>query len=88
MCRSIKTLHNFEPPATEKEVYEAARQYVRKVSGYTQPSKINEKSFDRAIAEVARATHHLMVSLTTNAAPRNREVEAAKARARAANRAS
>ena len=87
MCRSIKTLNNFEPPASDKEVYEAARQFVRKVSGYTQPSKANEESFNQAVADVARATSLLLESLKTNAAPRNREVEAAKARARVANRA-
>ncbi len=87
MCRSIKTLYNFDPPASDKEVYEAARQFVRKVSGYTHPSKANEDSFDLAVAEVANATSRLLESLKTNAAPRNREVAAAKARARAANRA-
>ena len=86
MCRNIKTLHNFEPPATEDEVYAAALQYVRKVSGSTKPSHANEQAFARAIEEVAAATHRLLDSLVTSAAPRDREREAARARARAAQR--
>ena len=86
MCRNIRTLHNFEPPATEDEVRAAALQYVRKISGYTKPSKANEAAFARAIDEVAAASSRLLDQLTTNAAPRDREVEAAKARARAAER--
>ena len=86
MCRSIKTLFNFEPPATDAEIYSSALQYVRKVSGYTQPSKANREPFDHAVAEVARATSQLLENLTTHAAPRNREIEADKARARAAKR--
>ena len=86
MCRSIKTLFNFEPPATDEEVYSSALQYVRKVSGYTQPSKVNQAAFDQTVAEVAKATSQLLEKLATHAAPRNREIEAVKARARAANR--
>ena len=86
MCRSIKTLFNFEPPATDEEVYSAALQYVRKVSGYTRPSKVNQAAFDQTVAEVARATGHLLEKLETHADPRNREIEAGKARARAAKR--
>ena len=86
MCRNIRTLHNYEPPATEDEVRAAALQYVRKISGYTQPSKANEAAFERAVEEVAAVSSRLLAALTTNAAPRDREVEAAKARARAAER--
>jgi hypothetical protein len=86
MCRNIKTLHNFEPPATEDEVNAAALQYVRKVSGSTKPSKANEAAFARAVAEVAAATNRLLVQLVTTAPPRDREVEAARARARAEQR--
>ena len=86
MCRNIKTLHNFEPPATEEEIRAAAEQYVRKVSGSTKPSKANEAAFLRAIDEVAASTSRLLESLVTTASPRDREVEAAKARARAAQR--
>jgi hypothetical protein len=86
MCRNIKTLHNFEPPATEDEVRAAALQYVRKVSGSTKPSKANEAVFARAVDEVAHITHHLLADLVTAAAPRDREVEAARARARAEKR--
>ena len=86
MCRSIKPLFNYEPPATDQEVYEAALQYVRKVSGYRQPSKVNQEPFNQAVAEVAKATSRLIESLNTNASPRDREVETAKARARATNR--
>ena len=86
MCRNIRQLHNFEPPATTDEVTAAALQYVRKVSGSTKPSQANQEAFDRAVAEVAHATQHLLDALTTSAAPKNREVEAEKARARAAVR--
>jgi hypothetical protein len=86
MCRNIRTLHNFEPPATEDEVRGAALQYVRKVSGATKPSKANEAAFARAVDAVADATRALLEDLTTSAPPRNREVEAAKARARAEQR--
>jgi hypothetical protein len=83
MCRNIKTLHNFEPPATEDEVRAAALQYVRKVSGSQKPSKANEAAFERAVAEVAAITSELLAALVTTAAPRDREAEAARARARA-----
>ncbi|HSI96856.1 MAG TPA: DUF2277 domain-containing protein [Gaiellaceae bacterium] len=86
MCRNIKTLHNFEPPATEDEVRAAALQYVRKVSGSQKPSKANEAAFGRAVDEVAAATSILLASLVTSARPRDREVEAARARARADKR--
>jgi hypothetical protein len=83
MCRNIKTLHNFEPPATEDEVRAAALQYVRKVSGSQKPSKANEAAFERAVDEVAAITSELLAALVTTAAPRDREVEAARARTRA-----
>lgn len=86
MCRNIRQLHNFEPPATTDEVTAAALQYVRKVSGSTKPSQANQEAFDRAVAEVAHATQHLLEALTTTAPPKDREVEAEKARARAAVR--
>jgi hypothetical protein len=86
MCRNIRTLHNYEPPATEEEVRAAALQYVRKVSGSAKPSKANEEAFSRAVDEVADATGRLLAELVTSAAPRDREVEAARARARAAQR--
>jgi hypothetical protein len=86
MCRNIKTLHNFEPPATPDEVSAAALQYVRKVSGSTKPSKANEAAFARAVAEVAAATNRLLAELVTTASPRDRDVEAARARARAEKR--
>ena len=86
MCRNIKTLHNFEPPATPDEVNAAALQYVRKVSGSTKPSKVNEAAFARAVAEVASATNRLLAQLVTTAPPRDRDVEAARARARAEKR--
>jgi hypothetical protein len=86
MCRNIRTLHNFEPPATHEEVEAAALQYVRKVSGTNRPSKANEAAFERAVEAVADATRHLLAELVTHATPRDREVEAAKARARAAER--
>ena len=82
MCRSIHTLHNFEPPATEEEVRAAALQYVRKVSGYTKPSQANEAAFERAVDAVEAATRRLLDELVTNAAPKDREAEAAKKRER------
>jgi hypothetical protein len=86
MCRNIHTLHNFEPAATSDEVHAAALQYVRKVSGATKPSKANAEAFDRAVAEIAHITQHLLDDLVTTAPPKDREVEAAKARERAARR--
>jgi hypothetical protein len=86
MCRNIRTLHNFEPPASEGEVQAAALQYVRKVSGSTKPSKANEQAFARAVADIAAVTQRLLEELVTTAPPRDREVEAARARARAAVR--
>jgi hypothetical protein len=86
MCRNIRTLHNFEPTATHEEIRAAALQYVRKVSGSTKPSQANAEAFDRAIDEVAVATERLLESLVTSAPPRDREVEAAKRRARAVER--
>jgi hypothetical protein len=86
MCRNIRTLHNFEPPASESEVDAAALQYVRKISGYTKPSQANQAAFDEAVAAVAAASMKLLGQLTTAAPPKNREQEAAKARARAAER--
>ncbi len=83
MCRNIRVLHNFEPPATSDEVAAAALQYVRKVSGTTKPSQANQEAFDRAVHEVAHATRHLLEALVTTAPPKDREVEAAKARERA-----
>jgi hypothetical protein len=83
MCRNIRTLHNFEPPATSDEVQAAALQYVRKVSGTTKPSQANQAAFDRAVQEIAHITAHLLEDLVSSAPPKNREVEAAKARARA-----
>lgn len=86
MCRNIKTLHNFKPPATEEEVRASALQFVRKLSGFTRPSKSNEAAFNRAVDEVAHASMHLLDELVTNAAPKDREVEAARRRARAEKR--
>ena len=86
MCRNIRTLHNFDPPATAEEVEAAALQYVRKISGATKPSKANEAAFERAVREVTAASQRLLESLVTSAPPRDREVEAAKAKARAAAR--
>lgn len=83
MCRNIRTLHNFEPPATSDEVQAAALQFVRKVSGTTKPSQANQEAFDRAVAEIAHVTQHLLEDLVTTAPPKNRDVEAAKARERA-----
>ena len=86
MCRNIHPLHNFEPAATSDEVAAAALQYVRKVSGSTKPSKANQEAFDEAVAQIAHATQHLLDHLVTNAPPKDSEVEAAKARARSAER--
>jgi hypothetical protein len=86
MCRNIHTLFNFEPEATEAEIRGAALQYVRKVSGFTKPSRTNEEAFERAVDEVAAASKRLLDSLVTTAAPKDREVEAERARARAAKR--
>lgn len=86
MCRNIKTLYNFDPPATEQEIRASALQFVRKLSGFTRPSKANEAAFERAIDEVAVAAQRLLDSLVTSSSPRNREEEARKARERAAKR--
>ena len=86
MCRNIKTLHNFSPPATSEEIHASALQFVRKLSGFTRPAKANQEAFDRAVAEVTHVAQHLLESLETNSPPRDREVEAAKARARSARR--
>jgi hypothetical protein len=86
VCRNIRTLHNFDPPATDDEVQAAALQYVRKISGTTKPSKANEAVFQRAVEEIAHISRHLLDDLVTVAPPRDREVEAARARARAAQR--
>ena len=86
MCRNIRTLHNFDPPATDEEVSAAALQYVRKISGSTKPSKANQEAFDRAVEAVAAASTELLGSLVTSAPPKDREEEAAKARARSAAR--
>jgi hypothetical protein len=86
MCRNIRTLHNFAPPASEEEVHAAALQYVRKISGYNKPSRANEEAFDRAVEEVAAVSQRLLDALVTVAPPRDREVEAERARARAVAR--
>jgi hypothetical protein len=86
MCRNIRTLHNFEPHATSEEVHAAALQYVRKISGSTKPSKANQEAFDEAVHEIAHVTQHLLEALVSQAPPKDRETEAAKARARAAVR--
>jgi hypothetical protein len=86
MCRNIRTLHNFEPPATDDEVRGAALQYVRKISGFTKPSQANEAVFERAVEEVARASAELLGELVTSAPPKDREVEAAKRRERSTQR--
>ena len=86
MCRNIKMLHNFKPPATKEEIRASSLQFVRKLSGFTKPSKANEEVFNRAVDQVAQAATELLDSLVTNAPPRDREVEAAKARARSAER--
>jgi hypothetical protein len=86
MCRNIKTLHNFKPPATDEEIRASSLQFVRKLSGFTKPSKANEAAFTRAVEQVTQAAQELLASLVTNAPPRDREVEASKARARTAER--
>jgi hypothetical protein len=86
MCRNIHTLHNFEPAANDEEVHAAALQYVRKISGSTRPSKANAEAFDRAVSEIAHITHHLLEDLVATVPPKDREVEAAKARERSARR--
>ena len=86
MCRAIRTLHNFAPPATEEEIRASSLQFVRKLSGFTRPSKANEAAFERAVEEVARAARALLDGLVTSAAPRDRAVEIEKARARSAER--
>ena len=86
MCRNIRTLYNFDPPATEDEIRAAALQYVRKISGFTKPSRANEEAFERAVDAVAHASLHLLTELETAAPAKSREIEAAKARARAAQR--
>jgi hypothetical protein len=86
MCRNIRTLHNFDPPATREEVHASALQYVRKISGFNKPSRANEAAFERAVAAVSAVTMELLSELETNAPPKNREEEAAKARARSAAR--
>ena len=86
MCRNIKTLHKFEPPATDDEIHASSLQFVRKLSGFSKPSHANEAAFERAVAEVTRAARELLGSLVSNAAPRDRAVEAVKARARSAAR--
>lgn len=86
MCRNIRTLHNFDPPATDAEIQASAIQFVRKLSGFTRPSKANEDAFDSAVIEVTEAARKLLGALVTNAPPRDRDIEAAKARARAAVR--
>jgi len=86
MCRNIKTLFNFEPPATDDEIQASSIQFVRKLSGFTKPSKANEAAFEKAVAEVTAAARALLASLVTNSEPRDREIEAARARARTAER--
>jgi hypothetical protein len=86
MCRNIRTLYNFDPPASHEEIEAAALQYVRKISGFTKPSKANEEAFHRAVHEIAHISAHLLANLETAAPPRDREVVAARARARAAQR--
>jgi hypothetical protein len=86
MCRNIKTLHNFAPPATHEEMHASSLQFVRKLSGFNRPSKANEAAFNRAVEEVTRAAHDLLHALVSNAPPRDREIEAAKAKARSAQR--
>jgi len=86
MCRNIRTLHNFEPPATEDEIRASALQYVRKISGFSKPSQVNTEAFERAVDEVTAVSTRLLGELVTNAPPKDREVEAAKAKARSAAR--
>jgi hypothetical protein len=86
MCRNIKTLHNFAPPATNDEVQASSLQFVRKLCGFTKPSKVNEEVFNRAVGDIAHVAHHLLEDLVTTAPPRDREIEAAKARAHSLKR--
>lgn len=86
MCRNIKTLFNFDPPATDEEIHDASLQFARKLAGFTKPSLVNETAFNKAVGEFAVAAHHLLDSLTTNAEPHNREIEAARAHERAVKR--
>jgi hypothetical protein len=86
MCRNIRTLHNFKPPATQDEIHASALQFVRKLSGFNRPSKQNEAAFNAAVADVTHAAHHLLGALVSNAPPRDRDTEAAKAKARSAER--
>lgn len=86
MCRNIRTLHNFKPPATDEEICASALQFVRKLSGFTRPSRANQQAFDRAVEDVARAARELLAGLVTSAPPRDRDIEAARARARGAAR--
>jgi hypothetical protein len=86
MCRNIKTLYNFEPPVTDDEIHAAALQYVKKISGFNKPSKANEAAFNAAVDDIARISGRLLLSLESSAAPKNRELEAARAKARAAQR--
>ena len=86
MCRNIRPLYNFDPPATAEEVHVASLQFVRKISGFTKPSKVNEAAFDAAVAEIAASAHRLLASLETSASPKDREVESARAKARSAQR--
>jgi hypothetical protein len=86
MCRAIKTLHNFAPPATDDEIRASALQFVRKISGFTRPSKANEAAFNRAVDDVTHTAHHLLADLVSNAPPRDRATEAAKAKAKSAQR--
>ena len=86
MCRNIKTLYNFAPPATEEEIRASALQFVRKLSGFNRPSKVNERAFNQAVDDVTHAAHHLIADLVSNAPPRDRAIEAAKAKARSAQR--
>ena len=86
MCRNIKTLYNFEPPVTDDEIHAAALQFVKKISGFNKPSKVNEAAFDAAVDDIARISARLLLSLESTAAPKNRELEAARAKARAAQR--
>jgi hypothetical protein len=86
MCRNIKTLHNFTPPATTDEIHASSLQFVRKLCGFTKPSKVNEEVFNRAVHDIAHVAHHLLEDLVTTAPPRDREVEAARARARSLKR--
>src|SRR5579883_530348 len=86
VCRNIRNLYNFKPPATEEEIHASSLQFVRKLSGFNRPSKANEEAFNRAVEAVAHAAHHLLEELVTTAPPRDREIEAAKARARSAAR--